>query len=1395
MKQLGISRHNVSVRVAPRYHMGRGYRHTLNISLLQSLVETLYRAAPRTCRKREKACCSCIGTRDKTKENDQWRSTYPTPIFHQTLSLHYTTAIGRDTDDEKHAGWPDEEASLVSALDALEDSENTVDFGAVSLVDAEGELVGAADDSTGEKSMVIPGTIGGYTTPTALVCFDIDDKRTCLREKLFEAFIQPTELLPTLLPFQRRSLAWLLGREGKTVSPTGEVISKEDDSEYTFWHRVDVGNSSFYFNRFTGEVAKSYSHTSPARGGILAEEPGLGKTLEIISLILSNPASPERNPVDQVVWDPVAEINVKGIKTTLIVTPPALASQWMDELALHAPTLKVLLYEGWSKLKVPINAAQVEEERQKRAKANKKRKGAGPRLDPDEVVDWCTYVNGFDVVVTTYTDLRNDLNIARPIPKRPRREDVVYSNLERPRSPLIMCEWQRVVMDEVQMVGGGKIMVSLIPRVSSWAVSGTPARAQVSDLIHVLKFLRVDKVIGGQKAWDFFIKRKTLLSSPRSSSITVIRTMKSTLKDELTIPQQMRFLVPVGIGRVERHVYDQALEAVLLELGLDARGVAATSGWEVDAGVLRACIRRLRVGQLQRNDRFYKPGALKTMEEVLQGMQDQNWRSVMDDQKSKILLEAEKECNKLLDDITSETEAHAAKGEVLMKEHAAQNAKLPEKTPIHRNKRHALRQRAREVRIVLHRVKFLQGDVYNVLGESFAAEEAAAYGFCEELRRELLKVTAEDANSGMAELDIDATKHGVDADTLMVELPYLEDGGLKSVRLVDEFHEIVEDVLNVQSKLLWEWRTQMHRLLTQKLAANEGDADGQEYQRSLDDQGEAETYLQAYTALLADRRQALVNERTLLAAHDAREKRLRHTKAAMKAATAAEDIALDDAHADIELQPEHEVLRKQMAEERKDLLKALDSRSIKSILVDMSTAYAKLTRDTDPEKILLKQLITDVRDFMADQGKALDKLDADLVLFRKAFNQRILYFRQLQEISDTVTQVTWEGQTYEEAVQECEEELASLEASLKTNRARQRYMDNLQNKDPGDTEDDDDDCVLCGSEFERGFITAWTVMKTWIQKKEGKVCPVCRVPIDPNNLQRFSVNRQTNEKPALKKGELSAPSSRRKIEYNVISPDVYDVIQNLKSFGDYGRKIQTLVQHLLYIQETDPGSKSIVFSAWADSLHILERALTDNAIGCLRIDQKAKGAPAAKRFKNEPDIQVLLLHGERENAGLNITCASRVFLLESVVQHGFEIQAIARIDRLGQTRTTEVYCYYAEDTIEKSILDMAARRGLSLYTKENSAGTLDVSSLNKADDEDKTIDVSSKKKNNQGLKGDFISKVDDMLAILFPHMYEDLEFLLPDADGDVAMEDHTSSSSSAHEPVNAVAGPSRSRRK
>jgi E3 ubiquitin-protein ligase SHPRH len=50
-------------------------------------------------------------------------------------------------------------------------------------------------------------------------------------------------------------------------------------------------------------------------------------------------------------------------------------------------------------------------------------------------------------------------------------------------------------------------------------------------------------------------------------------------------------------------------------------------------------------------------------------------------------------------------------------------------------------------------------------------------------------------------------------------------------------------------------------------------------------------------------------------------------------------------------------------------------------------------------------------------------------------------------------------------------------------------------------------------------------------------------------------------------------------------PDVFAAVQQVEALGDYGSKVQTLVKHLLYLQVNDPGAKSIVFSAWADSLY------------------------------------------------------------------------------------------------------------------------------------------------------------------------------------------------------------------
>ena len=145
-----------------------------------------------------------------------------------------------------------------------------------------------------------------------------------------------------------------------------------------------------------------------------------------------------------------------------------------------------------------------------------------------------------------------------------------------------------------------------------------------------------------------------------------------------------------------------------------------------------------------------------------------------------ILLQAEKEADGIITEVLSSIADHDVEGEKLMaeaatlraarakiqaKQHAGHNCEdesderqtdhrsstfdddlsdhevLPKNVAgeEHLHKSRALQQRLRECYLALHRVKFLQGDVYHWMGEPKAVEEAAAYAAADELRSKLLK--------------------------------------------------------------------------------------------------------------------------------------------------------------------------------------------------------------------------------------------------------------------------------------------------------------------------------------------------------------------------------------------------------------------------------------------------------------------------------------------------------------------------------------------------------------------------------------------------------------------------------------------------------------------------------
>lgn len=95
------------------------------------------------------------------------------------------------------------------------------------------------------------------------------------------------------------------------------------------------------------------------------------------------------------------------------------------------------------------------------------------------------------------------------------------------------------------------------------------------------------------------------------------------------------------------------------------------------------------------------------------------------------------------------------------------------------------------------------------------------------------------------------------------------------------------------------------------------------------------------------------------------------------------------------------------------------------------------------------------------------------------------------------------------------------------------------------------------------------------------------MPINVDKMQRISISGKEREVDHEGPRDLAlndVPVSRRDFKYNKIDEELLEAIREGQSEGSYGSKIDTLIRHLLFLREKDPGAKSIVFSAWSDSL-------------------------------------------------------------------------------------------------------------------------------------------------------------------------------------------------------------------
>jgi len=142
-------------------------------------------------------------------------------------------------------------------------------------------------------------------------------------------------------------------------------------------------------------------------------------------------------------------------------------------------------------------------------------------------------------------------------------------------------------------------------------------------------------------------------------------------------------------------------------------------------------------------------------------------------------------------------------------------------------------------------------------------------------------------------------------------------------------------------------------------------------------------------------------------------------------------------------------------------------------------------------------------------------------------------------------------------------------------------------------------------------------------------------------------------------------------------------------------KVTALVTHLLRLRRTSPTLKSVVFSQFTSFLDLISPALTRDHIPYLRFDgamtQKAR-ATVLHEFAARPTGCVLLLSLRAGGVGLNLTHASRVFMMDPWWSWAVEAQAIDRVHRMGQEREVLVFRFIVNESIEQRMLKIQERK-------------------------------------------------------------------------------------------------------
>eukprot|EP00953_Heterococcus_sp_UTEX-ZZ885_P015798 8905-Heterococcus_DN1.PRE.1 len=125
-------------------------------------------------------------------------------------------------------------------------------------------------------------------------------------------------------------------------------------------------------------------------------------------------------------------------------------------------------------------------------------------------------------------------------------------------------------------------------------------------------------------------------------------------------------------------------------------------------------------------------------------------------------------------------------------------------------------------------------------------------------------------------------------------------------------------------------------------------------------------------------------------------------------------------------------------------------------------------------------------------------------------------------------------------------------------------------------------------------------------------------------------------------------------------------------------------------------AKFVVFSACPLALGAVARELDRTGMRHVTISGHVSAAArstAVCDFNSDPQIRVALLTTGSAAAGLTLTAAQTVYLLEPAFSTVDEAQALSRAHRIGQTHTVRCVILYSKRTLEERLLKLRQELG------------------------------------------------------------------------------------------------------